>query len=989
MYGEIYFHDYCIDDIGTPAKLSILKKDFVGEPMFIEAGEIPFSKEIINNEDDLIGGIYPTMATIRLIGDENFGMDDIFTSSDNEFKVIHYIDGLIDWVGFITPESFDEEDTQGIRFLELNAIDGLTKLKDLKFIDPTGVNYGTIDGIYSKSLLFAIKECLKKTELGLNIKTLVDRVPIIVTENYLPYTIPPPVNGFIYSTGFNGLSHDLVKVGNYFSYRYKDIEGVYTSMIMEVDRSEVGSGGGTGIKLNPPINSGTSIEIEAYFFTGVNSYSKDVLSDVFHDVRTWINPSAQLNKERKADDNKKYFEFTDGTFSCWDVLDSIALAFDLKISQCNGLWTVQALDINRVEEDHFLYNSDGVFIERISKDPIVIIPCDPTSLSYKAEGNKRYVDKTLKSVSVQYKYRYKTDGDNLTNIFAVGGMFLPDGSFPPNTFAPLGWERFSLANPITFNVNKPPAGDYLDLSTPNQFNEFNGIKSSGYKLNKGDNIKLSWDQRIVEFLTLTNDKWYLTSQIVLLANSGETYYLVNSEEQEGWTDPLYMSPNPKGKWISKGKDDRVFHFNSNYSTVHNPTPEGFLTPWSRITIHCEDIPEDGVLEVRMVGSARLFYIMSSSNGEQPNAWSYVLDENEWFNNGRIVYIEDSQYIKGETNKTTYVKWFKGIYNPRIQFRNIELVKITNSSNTGEGRLYEYVQEGDYFDKIDDIQILIGDEANNDHLSVLVDEVNKKVINKWSTKDGSLYVGTLGLTLAKSIMRRYYVPKKLIDGGISAFPLDLMSTIDIEDNPNIKWYIKTGGISVKEHSFEGTLCQFQNIELPIGGVDYGPNSVGSSGSGSTSSGGGASQSWVNSQGYVRASDCTLDKTLQRGNESAFSMKVRGVRATKFLTLPNEAVEIDDVVIGETYMHNDSGYLLLNNEKVKSGDSDKWEGRGYEETFDQGLKKTDNVEHNSIKTTSLEINGELGLNVTKRIRLSDDTIEDWFFESGRLVKVEIVE
>ena len=92
MYGEIYYHDYCIIDTQQPARVSILKKGYTGDATEVDAGVVPFEKGLLDSDSDLIGGLYPTMATVTLIGDETFGMEALETSSDSEFQVIHYID---------------------------------------------------------------------------------------------------------------------------------------------------------------------------------------------------------------------------------------------------------------------------------------------------------------------------------------------------------------------------------------------------------------------------------------------------------------------------------------------------------------------------------------------------------------------------------------------------------------------------------------------------------------------------------------------------------------------------------------------------------------------------------------------------------------------------------------------------------------------------------------------------------------------------------
>ncbi len=81
------------------------------------------------------------------------------------------------------------------------------------------------------------------------------------------------------------------------------------------------------------------------------------------------------------------------------------------------------------------------------------------------------------------------------------------------------------------------------------------------------------------------------------------------------------------------------------------------------------------------------------------------------------------------------------------------------------------------------------------------------------------------------------------------------------------------------------------------------------------------------------------------------------------MPVAPIDSGDVISGETYLHADNGYVYIDGVKVKAGaadtateashaitadtateadDSDRWDGRLYGETFNQGLKTTDTVE-----------------------------------------------
>lgn len=274
MYGEIYYHDYCILDTQRPARVSIRKKNYIGVATSVKAGPEPFTKSILDSDSDLVGGIYPTMATVTLIGFEDFGMASFRTASDSEYQVVHLIDGEVDWAGFITPEGFSEDDTEGYRELVFNCFDGLTRLKDLSFADTNGLIFGADSGIFDITLLFAVKECLKKTGLSLDIQTLVDRSAITVPSK-ASFNVNALADGWVYSTGFNSITPADLAIGNYVTYT-KEGGGTYTSLITDNDLN-FGTEDGSGVLLDPKMPEGLNIDISAAFYSPVPNTSKAVL----------------------------------------------------------------------------------------------------------------------------------------------------------------------------------------------------------------------------------------------------------------------------------------------------------------------------------------------------------------------------------------------------------------------------------------------------------------------------------------------------------------------------------------------------------------------------------------------------------------------------------------------------------------------------------------------------------------------------------------
>lgn len=914
MYGEIYYHTYCIEDTLEQARLSILKRDYTGQPTLVQAGPVPFRKGLLNDSEDSIGGVYPTMAKIQLFGDKNFGMEDLFTADDAEFMVEHYIEDQLDWTGFMTPESFGEEDTCEGRYLDINALDGLTKLKDIKFLNADGLNYGTDDEVYSRTLLFFLKEALLKTDLPLPIKTLVDRQIVLTNIAYQTLELLPLPDGWVYSTAF--ISNPLIEPGNYVRYRWGGNTSYTVSLIEDVDYSELSGGGGVGILLNPQMQpSGTSSSFDIGFFPVEVLDTEDVLAQAQIDARIWVDPGVEIEPTNKAEAELPYYMFTAGTYSAWDVLDNIARAFDFKISQNRGSWVLEALDKHRMVTQYFDYNSDGVFQGRSDRYPVKTIPVDANQqedpVAYRLSGNTRFFGKTLKSVGVNYAYRYKVVGDELDNLLLNGGLsrYLPLSA--PSTYTPPDWQRMVFKDPITLNVdfliNTTPR--FVELSTPHTFNSNNRLRPlPAIRVSRGDKMFLSWVHQVREFLTASPNRFFYTTIVITLsASNGDTYYLVNSGDQPGWTDQQYMSPNPTGKWI-KEDGTRIWHFNSNYATSHNPDAAGSFTPPSKVNLTMDSVPEDGTLTIDFVGVAMAYF----NEDGRPLAYSYRANGIE---DGNIVYVEDQMDLPMN------VRFYRGDqnYDVRTRIGAVALGRVTSSEAGGTGRAYSYTQESPYADTLS-VGVQIGDEDNVNHMSAVT--YQDKVHDLWIDSTGELGVGALGMTLARALMRRYYRPKSNMDGSFVDTLPELNDVVDLYDDGRL-FSLRGGEIDVDGREVSGTMEQLSQLEIPYGGVDGGAGSM-TSGSSSSSGGGGGSS--TGGTPVTQSSNVDLQRATDRGASTTRIMSARGTRNEIVLSVPHQYPGIADQTVGDRYLHTNEGYLFVNDQKAKAGNADNADSLG---------------------------------------------------------------
>src|SRR5690606_24820171 len=223
----------------------------------------------------------------------------------------------------------------------------------------------------------------------------------------------------------------------------------YISEIIALDDSDIGDGGGLGVTVNPP-PPGYAVSYRMTFFTATPT-AGDVLTQATVDARMWVDPDAKIVTE-KSELPFPYYYYTDGTYSAWYVLDSIAKLFDMKVTQQQGMWVVETLDKQYVSSDYYRYNKDGVYIDRYPRRAVKVFDCDSVT-DLRLAGNVKFIDKTLKRVTVNYPYRYKVEGDPLEDHAPNGNFSLPikpvGGDPNPETFTPIGWQRVVLSDPIT------------------------------------------------------------------------------------------------------------------------------------------------------------------------------------------------------------------------------------------------------------------------------------------------------------------------------------------------------------------------------------------------------------------------------------------------------------------------------------------------------------------------------------------------------------
>lgn len=155
--------DYVSDDLGRNVSLSIDGSFNPDRDMnAVEGSDNPFTLQYRNDTGEKGGAIRATSATMSFFEDMMFNIDDLATSDETGIRCKFFVNDLLEWIGFVTPDFFNVEIASN-PVINLTASDRLGILKDVSY---------PLDDFYKSSRvskLYVLNECLKKTGLELPI----------------------------------------------------------------------------------------------------------------------------------------------------------------------------------------------------------------------------------------------------------------------------------------------------------------------------------------------------------------------------------------------------------------------------------------------------------------------------------------------------------------------------------------------------------------------------------------------------------------------------------------------------------------------------------------------------------------------------------------------------------------------------------------------------------------------------------------------------
>lgn len=155
---------------GDKVKIDIQQDGFVGSVTNLEGSKIKLTRP--DGDFDKFAGVRKSNLTFEVFITQTITPELFFTTSDIEFKVILYINDVVNWYGWLDSGGFAFKLLDYGYNMSLRANDGLSLLENSKFADLVG---DELFGQYKPTQV--IGYCLASTELQLNFNTWIDIYP--------------------------------------------------------------------------------------------------------------------------------------------------------------------------------------------------------------------------------------------------------------------------------------------------------------------------------------------------------------------------------------------------------------------------------------------------------------------------------------------------------------------------------------------------------------------------------------------------------------------------------------------------------------------------------------------------------------------------------------------------------------------------------------------------------------------------------------------
>jgi hypothetical protein len=334
-YGLIYRADYSTTTNFT-GRIEIFKKDYTGDFMPLELSAEPVVQNYETDEQaPAIKGCSLT-ATFNNTGVtpiENF-----YSEDDDGFKVVHYIDSVITFIGFIVQDDCQEPMVDYRHEVSLSANDNLGLLKDVSLSNvppisdvnhyPAAVQLSFVSPIPACYIILYYTDFIPQVGVPFTIGGHIDP---IANATFTPLVVSHlGDSGWVVEVDSSSFSADTVawpsRIAGFATYNLRNLNTLLNIIYICLYN--------TGIRIN------------TYVYVNIWEDSQDNTRSFLE--QTYIDPRVFLK--------------SDEYINCWDVLTYILERFKLTLFQCQGRWNITRVDEFRFGNPNaFTYNDSMVF----------------------------------------------------------------------------------------------------------------------------------------------------------------------------------------------------------------------------------------------------------------------------------------------------------------------------------------------------------------------------------------------------------------------------------------------------------------------------------------------------------------------------------------------------------------------------------------------------------------------------------------------------
>lgn len=765
-YSERFYHQYCNSE-GVTCRVSILQEDFVGSTTEVEAQQVPFRKIYESSSDFKFEPIRPSKGVVSLVFGTGNGVDfeELWTADEREFKVEHYINSVLDWVGYIVPNGFAYEFSGGVYYAQIDAADGLSLLEKIAFANTDGEPYGTQDLTYNNGFEFPFiliaTEILRKLELDLDTWTCVDVYERSMTKTGDTRNADP-------------LAVSYANVKTY---------------INDSDRKDIPYWADAG----EVFNCKEVLENLCYLFG----------AKVYQSEGVWRIKRINADAEYGSGATQRY----------WRKYNTLAVYLGQETINKEDTIPCSTITKAMIGDDHVMRMDDVYGAFRINYEFTFLRQGD-TPLSLITNGDFSDFNNTSKLAAPTDWFRWRDDPGN--NTWHLGMRPVDVSAESPGGFT----------TAVEIGRQDPSqSSDRIDSTT----HPWNSLRyGEVVQVSKQDTLSLSFWMKNLPRPASTKWVGCLF-RIQLVTDQGEQYFLVNSPYTEAgkqyldWRKGADLNEDPGQNPILNSNvhvgDDVFCNF---FSLLMLENPDENTFKWRYFESRIANVPDSGQVIFDIHGPIK---VIGEDSGNFPKMDQMLWSTKQLgFVEVPDTDVETATVTGAYTPRDgEFTENGGNVYHPLITGLNFGRIPEPNEFATELDYIYE--NTADYTLEVDPITVLNGDTLDPQHVSRIIVPTNvTEQKNFWDTIDDKYGPSSLGLITCKSIMNLYFKPFRILEGTVKAPGATMDTRFEFEALPGKKFMLLRGTFNgVKNYIEDATFFEISDEEIPAGGTE-GKNSL---------------------------------------------------------------------------------------------------------------------------------------------------------------------